>query len=182
MLHVSGNDVPLDLQVPSTSCCNCGTSSGVSPRKTALKHTRYFGLAGTELTFTLELPYCRACVATGARFRQGIFSKVLVVALLFFPLLLAGVFVVPDDFPRHLLPWAALAGAGVLAAGYYVLRRPRGSQTSFYQPVSLAGVEQTFGGKVTRIRLRCSNQSFARALSSANLALVEARSLEVVSD
>lgn len=184
MLHIPGRETSLGLGIPADKCCNCGTMQQVVPMTTKLKHTRYLLLAGTELTFTLDLPFCKRCAGTRNRYRQSLMSKALVFALAFAVLFLAGTFL-PTDLAllQHVpLTWAAVIAAAAFTIAFYALRRAKPPQTSFYQPVGLAGLDQKFSGEITAIRLRCSNAAFARALKTANPELVNSGALIILTE
>ena len=125
---------------------------------------RFFLLAGTELTLTLPLAACPACAPTLGRKRPGpagvvgawlIWSLVLVIAGFAVPGLLA------IGGGLLLLTLAAVAGAGLVAVWHLVVKKPRGAQTSYWQPVWIHGITQRFSGEITALTFGFSSRPYA---------------------
>lgn len=180
---IPGRAARLPFEAPQDRCCNCGTAQGVSIVDTPLKKTRYMFLAGTELTFLVGLPYCRACRRTAARFPAGFGKKLLVSSLIFAALMLvvalAGIDLtglVPLAYLPHAIGLLSLA----LSFGFYALRRASPPQTSYSQPVTLAGLKQKFSGDIVGLTLAFSNSAYADRFARMNSHFVSSGFLNVV--
>jgi hypothetical protein len=56
---------------------------------------------------------------------------------------------------------------------FYSLRRPKGSQTSFYQPVRLGKLQRTFvTGQIQSIGFSVTNDAYLRELESVNVGAI----------
>lgn len=182
-----GEIEPLPFQVPLTRCCNCSETDGLEIVATPLKRTRYMLLAGTELTFTLELPYCAGCKRTAKRFRQGLFSKLLIgfgLFIVFFLVSAVGGSFLPLELARRLPEswqvWGSAAAAAVIAVPLLFFRRPKPPRTSRSQPVSLHGLGQKFSGQVTSMALAFTNARYAEEFARANQDAIAEGILKVV--
>jgi hypothetical protein len=158
---------------PQSLCCNCGTTSGIATRQQNTKVTRYFMLAGTELTFELPLPVCVGCAKTLKRRVPTLFHKVLVlcmvIAALFLLLIMALSGVAKASFiADHLFAVSVILGLLAVVV-FYWLRRPSGQQTSFYQPVRIVGLDREFvSGAIRKIQFGFTNPVYLREFSKAN--------------
>ena len=182
-VFIPGQAARLPFEAPQDACCNCGTAQGISIVDTPLKKTRYMLLAGTELRFLVGLPYCRTCRKTAARFPTGLGKKLLVSALVFAALML--VVAVADINFNGLIPMAYLPHAiGLLSLalsfGFYALRRAKPPQTSYSQPVTLAGLKQKFSGEIVSLTLEFSNSAYADRFALLNSNFVSSGVLNVV--
>jgi Na+-transporting methylmalonyl-CoA/oxaloacetate decarboxylase gamma subunit len=179
-IYIPGKTARLPFNVPSGACCNCGLDQGVTLNETPLKKTRYMLLGGTELMFTLQLPYCKRCAVTAKRFPVGFGKKLLVSFGVFWVLFLLA-FAVPGMSPAMVDRLPAMAGAIALAStfGFYAIRKAVPPQTSYYQPVTLKAVKQEFSGAVLGVTLHCSHAGFAREFSAANRETLAAGQLTV---
>jgi len=69
--------------------------------------------------------------------------------------------------------WVALGVATALAAAFYSTRRPRGTQTSYYQPVRIRKLRQQFlSGEVTGIVLGFTSGPYLQRFRDANPTLL----------
>lgn len=184
-VYVPGKATELPCQVPDGSCCNCGATQEISFVETPLKKTRYFVLAGTELRFYLNFPYCSSCVRTADRFPVTFAKKFLVAFGIFWALMLI-VVLVPNDLgmflPGFYLPLVIGIVSLSLSFFLYSLRRIQPPQTSFYQPVTLKGLKQKFSGDIVGITLKFSNALYADKFATLNRVLVSSGALEIVHD
>ena len=158
----SGVKSDVKFNIPADLCCNCGSTNGLSPVPTKLNKSRYMVLAGTEITVTINFPYCPDCVKTARRRPVGLASKLLMAVLLFVVALTVWSFstasitqAVPAGMVLSAL--AVLSLGGVL--GFYSLRKPKGKQSSYYQPVRLKKVRQKFTGGITGYVLAFTNNA-----------------------
>ncbi len=63
--------------------------------------------------------------------------------------------------------------------GFYALRRPSASQTSYYQPVKLKNTGHKWPADITGLELAFTNRAYAEKFSEANQAAVAAKKLKV---
>ena len=167
----NSNPAPLPFQSPSQSCCNCGAARQVTMIGVNLKITRYLLLGGAETTMQLNLPFCARFQATANRMRQGLFSRLLITLMLFFPMLMWIVFsgVKMSLLNKHPVLAPFLLSLAIVQ-GYFALRRPGAAQTSVYQPVYLHNAERTMDGEIVRLSLRFTNKVYASKFREANKA------------
>ena len=168
---------------PADACCNCGRTDGLSVVTQDTRLTRYLLGGGSEYTFKLPLPFCAACARSARRRPAPLFHKALAVALMFGVALLGLTVAAIGTGSLWLTEHAVLLSfvlAVVAVGGWYASRRPSPGQTSFYQPVRIARLKQTFvAGRVTGIRFAFTNHAYAQRFTSANTASVGARLVEV---
>ena len=165
---------------PQSRCCNCGTTSNISTENQNTKVTRYFMFAGTEITFDFSLPVCPDCSISLRRRVPTLFHKFLVVAavtaavFLLFVTVLAQVtskvpFIAYNTFP------SSLVISTILVFVFYALRRPRGNQTSVYQPVRISKLDQEFvSGDIKTIGFAFTNAMYLHDFVQANSQAVRA--------
>ncbi len=168
----TSDDLDLDaIEIPTDICCNCARSRELSIVATPLKKTRYLLLAGTELTITLDFPYCADCAVTATKHAIGGFGKLLIAFGLFWILVL-GVMLLPFNLasflPGAMLPLTLFTVAVALTLGYFRLRQPRPPRTSTVQPVRLRGVKQLFAGDVVGLRLGFSSSTYKKRFDAMN--------------
>lgn len=180
----------LDLTTPPTRCCNCGTKARSSNPlefvETPLRRTRYFLIVGSELTILETFPYCKPCQSSAARVRQGWFSKFLSASLLCAVLATAMVFVGPSiKLPAMFYDniFATSAATSALATFlYFQFREAQSAGRSYYQPVSLVDAEQdVVSGAIYSVTLRLCNWQYAQELAAANVEMMRAGGLRMVS-
>ncbi|HET7435551.1 MAG TPA: hypothetical protein VFN10_12660 [Thermoanaerobaculia bacterium] len=163
---------------PTEFCCNCGlrdTSVAVKSQNTRL--TRYFGFFGAEYTADFALPFCANCAATAKRRPSGMLHRTiaaaLITAIVFFGLVFYGI----EKNDQPLLErsiWIALVSGVVVTTLWYLTRRPRGEQTSFYQPVTIQGIERGPGTSVNELALGFTNERYLHAFVAGNFDVVSA--------
>lgn len=167
----SGIKSDVKFTIPADLCCNCGSTTGLAAVPTKLRKTRYMVLAGTEITVTMNFPYCPDCVRSAKRSPVGVASKLLMAVLLFVVALTVWAFStasITQAVPIGMvLPLLAVLSFGIVF-GIYSLRKPKGSQTSYYQPVRLKKVRQKFTGGITGYVLAFTNTAYERAFVAAN--------------
>ena len=176
----------LGINIPSGSCCNCGSTHDLTEIDTKLILTRYIFLCGTEYTLKSDLPYCDQCAVTANRIPLGFMHKLLVF-LLWFGLIIGGLVIYEILTETILHIWnvkvftIALSLSGGSTYFYYSLRKPQLGQTRFYQPVRLKKLKQKFSGEVTGLTLGFTSQGFANKFLEVNQEAVENNVLGIVS-
>lgn len=167
MVVIPGLPEDLPFEPPVKSCCNCGTSRNLEMVNTEFKRTRYLLIGGTEMTYTLYLPYCQGCKRSANRLRQGWFSKSLVAFAVFWVMVLAIGVSAPDRQPRWMRdsPFR-VAGVAALAltSAFYLTRRAAPPRTSYYQPVFLRKAPASSEG----VALGFTNDRYATQFELAN--------------
>lgn len=152
-------------------CCNCAR-----PRDVTLLETPY-AISKSAVAFSvtwsgsLPLPYCDACAPSATR-RAAQRGQNLTIALVG-GMVAAGLLVqaglAPASGDTVLLGW--LVAMGVVYGGlkWWADSRPRlPGQTSYYQPVRVRALKQTFGGKVIGLKLDFTSSVFEREFQVAN--------------
>lgn len=182
-IHIPGKAGRLPFEAPLSMCCNCGSERNLILVDTPLKKTRFLLLAGTEITFLIELPYCEACTKTAKRIPPGIFHKLLVAALIFIVLLIAVAFaeidlsaIIPAGYVTHAVGLLSL----VASFSFFAVRRGKPPQTSYAQPVTLTGLKQEFLGSIVSLSFGFSNETYATRFESLNSAYVSSGALKIV--
>lgn len=166
VLHLSGTHGHnrLDIAMPLSMCCNCGTTEDVAVLDVELS-TRSKG----DAALWMELPFCGACTASADRVRP---SSVRVGLLTLGTFLLTGLPLIFVTRDMRVLGWStalvvvplfAMAAGAVL----YFLNQARAPQTSRYQPVMLESLEHTPDGE-RQVGFSFSNPAYADAFASAN--------------
>lgn len=160
---------------PQSRCCNCGATGGVSTRNQNTRVTRYFGLAGTELTFEFALPACSGCASSLSRRPPTLFHRFLVLGMVTAAvfLVLIMVFLARNSqsagFLSEHLFLSSLVLSIILVSVFYWFRRPSGKQTSFYQPVGINALDREFvSGGIKRIELGFTQPAYMRDFTQAN--------------
>ncbi len=168
---------------PASLCCNCGATGDLKIVAQDTRQTKYFILGGTELTFRLPLPFCRRCSASARRHPRSIVHYALLALfvfwLTFFALLVAGdVMMGMPMLKDHLVEISA--GVTVLLIGLTLaVSRPKGKQTSYFQPVRIKKLKREFvSGTVTAIRFAFTNPEYARAFANENQAAIRNNKVE----
>lgn len=169
----------LSLRVPQFFCCNCGEAEEIRSIATPLSIKRVLGL-GAAFELDLPLPYCRRCAGSATRVRSGLLKKVPVALLLSVSIGLVAL-VTPL---RDVLGVFAFYLTGVLVFALvfasYALQTPRGSQTSYHQPVRLIEVKREPSGSVAALTLSFTHTRYARTFSSANAEVISRGALQVL--
>jgi hypothetical protein len=170
----------LSLTTPLDFCCNCGSKASIDLVETPLRQTRYFFVAGTELTLLETFPYCKRCRTSAQRVRLGGFSKLLVACLVCTAAFLALV-LLASHLPARLSDnlFTSSVAIGIAGSLAYFWIRERASGRSYYQPVSL--VDAAFDSdSLSRFTLRFFNRRYAQVFSKANADAIRAGLLRVV--
>lgn len=156
---------------PGGMCANCGTNQGVELISSTPTVVRFLLLGGSEWKVPLLLPSCPACRKSFERKRPGLFAVVCIwalIGLVIFP----GTVFVPGLLEADGNPglWiAAGVSALIVALVFGVVLRPRGAQTSYWQPVWIRNLKQRFlSGEVVGATFAFSNERYARAVHAAN--------------
>jgi hypothetical protein len=163
--HASAS-VPISF--PTGACCNCGATAGVEQRPMLLAVTRFMLLGGTEWSVPVQVPCCATCAPSLTRRSPGVSGPVLAFAIWF------GVAFVGAMSLQSMQGWevgnSTLGLAAVVAlaitGGWYGLRRPKGAQTSFYQPIRIVRLHQRFSGAITGITFGFTREDLARAFAT----------------
>lgn len=168
---------------PTSLCCNCGTTTGLSVVEQDTRQTTYLGIGGTEITFQLPLPFCSTCARSAKRRVKSLIDRLLMFALMFaatfLGLIIVGEVYSLTQFSEYLIHLSA-AVAAALTVTLVLLARPKGSQTSYYQPVRISKLKREFlSGKVVGIRFRFSNSDYAQLFSSHNQEPIRSKLVEV---
>jgi hypothetical protein len=170
----------VSLTTPMEHCCNCGKRKGIELVETPLRRTRFFFLAGTELTLKEHFPYCTGCAASAGRLRLGWGSKLLsfclVTAAVFLVLVLAAASL-PAVVGASLFT-SSLVIAAVLTLAYFFVHEWGKAGSTYYQPVSLVSAKVD-GDTLDRFRLRFYNPSYAARFLKVNTEMIESGVLEV---
>lgn len=184
IVNVPLGPVPINSEAtfvfPSSRCCNCGTTKAIFIQDQNTKVIRYFVFAGTEITFELPLPVCRDCAQSLERRVPTLFHKFMMVAVVTAVvclILLATLSQNPSRIPfiANNLFTSSVAIALTLVFAFYSLRRPSGTQTSFYQPVRISKLDREFvSGAIKRIGFGFTNPVYLREFSKANAPALKA--------
>jgi len=165
---------------PATMCCNCGATNNLKIVNQDTRRSSYFLLAGTELTFQLPLPFCPACTATAKRRPRSVTHYALL-ALLVFGAAFLGLMILGDvvmNLPaltKNLMSLSVLTTALVIGL-MLILSRPKGKQTSAFQPVRIKKLKREFvSGTITAIAFAFTNRAYARAFVEANPVAVRSK-------
>lgn len=176
MITTTNRQVPMAENIafsfPATVCCNCGASENLSIIEQDTRLTRYFFGGGSEYTFRFRLPFCKLCAHSAKRRPAGLFRQFLMFGLAYVvSLLLITIIAIGTDIQILLekgFIFAAIPAAlfvGIMVA----IARPRGNQSSYYQPVRILKLKQEFlSGKVLGIKLGFTNDRYEREFSGAN--------------
>lgn len=173
----------LEFSFPTSMCCNCGTTAGLSVLRQDTRQTTYLGIAGTEITFQLPLPFCNTCAPSAKRRVKSLIDRLLMFGLIFgatfLGLIILGETYSISGMSEH-LPSLSAAVAAVLTVVLILRARPKGDQTSYYHPVRIRKLKREFiSGKVTGIRFRFTNNDYAQLFSSQNQAPIRGKLIEV---
>ncbi|MBC3920350.1 hypothetical protein H8L32_23000 [Undibacterium sp. CY18W] len=158
---------------PNHLCCNCGKTTDLTTIAQDTRRTTYMVGAGTEITFKLPLPFCKDCAPTATRRPKSLLNWSLIFIGTFaasaLALIIIGDMVLNSALiARYLVPFA-LALAALACAGMVALTRPKGKQTSYFQPVRIPRLKQEFvSGAVTAIGFSFSNLAYAKAFALVN--------------
>jgi hypothetical protein len=161
-----------EIEIPAEICCNCASSDRVDRVQSELKLTRYFGMGGSEYTFKWALPYCPECKLTASRTPVDKLHIALMIGLSTVALFLVSISL-QAAMDKNLLGgndfWFALVVATLLVGSFYTSRKPRGGQTSYYQPIRIRKLRQKFtSGEVTGIVLGFTNGSYMSQFQELN--------------
>jgi hypothetical protein len=170
----------LVLRLPQFFCCNCGGAQDVWPTTTLLVARRYWLPRSARLN--LRLPYCVHCAKSARREPVGPVRKVLVATLLALTVgLLAAVAPlpgIPGLISDNMFAVAA-AATFILVLAAYALQKPRGDQTSYYQPVRLQKVKRGAAGRIVALTLSFTHARYAEVFATANKEVIASGALQV---
>ncbi|MFZ6721715.1 hypothetical protein [Undibacterium sp. Ji49W] len=158
---------------PNHLCCNCGKTTDLTTIHQDTRRTRYMLGGGTEITFKLPLPFCKDCAPTATRRPKSLLNWLLIFIAAFaasaLALIIIGDMVLNSPLiARYLLPFSVMLAA-VPCAAMVLLMRPKGKQTSYFQPVRIPRLKQEFvSGAVTAIGFGFSNLAYAKAFALVN--------------
>jgi hypothetical protein len=174
---------------PQAFCCNCGALDCAK----VLQHsrvTRNFSWGARETTFELPVPVCAACKRTTRRHPAGFLVRLGVLVLAFAAVylllfLLAQAILLPLWAGERLFTLSAVLAA-LLVLGFYLLRRPRPPQTSFYQPVRICEVKvqvpdvPSARADVVYMKLAFTNPDYLNVFANANRDSIQSGFLKAV--
>lgn len=179
-------DLPIrsdvQLRAPSETCCNCGSTVSVVPTETDLRRMPLMGLVGAEIKVELPFPYCSGCAATARRRRPTVLGVVAISSLLALVLGMCWLFLGPqlsEEKTRFVVAPILIAISFAVVLGFYSLRKPKGKQSSYYQPIRLINTGHKWPADITGLELGFTNRQYAEAFSAANQAAIVAKKLKV---
>jgi len=169
---------------PNEPCCNCGAKSGLQIIEQDTRRTSYMVGGGTEQTFRLPLPFCPDCIPSATRRPKNIVHRGLGFLVSFgvatLSLIIIGDLVFHSPaLAQYLIP-LSLAFATFTTLAWIALTKPKGKQTSYFQPVRIPKLKREFvSGTVTAIGFSFSNKDYARAFASANRYAIDKKAVTV---
>jgi hypothetical protein len=177
------------LGFPQVFCCNCGVTD-ITIETQDTRVTRFFGLGSDEMTFKLSVPVCTGCRKTIRRRPAGFYSRIGLLAASFLVvyltlLVLSLLVVLPPSILDNVLAISVVV-ALVFTAVFYVLRRPKPPQTTFYQAVRIKSVRlQVTGlmageGQVGFMKFAFTNPDYLNMFVNANEDAIKAKRVAVV--
>lgn len=168
---------------PINICCNCGTSNGLSVSRQDSRCSDSGLGTHTEYTFQLALPFCAFCAPSAKRRPVRVSERVLV-ALGIFGATAACFLLLPEGLQASstiqqlILPLAAVVASAVSFA-WFALTRPKGEQSSYFQPVRLIRVKgELLSGSIKSIRFAFTNDDYRQAFESVNAPAIERKAIE----
>lgn len=174
------SDVP--IVAPADLCCNCGSAENLTPQITDLRRMPFMGLAGVEVKLPLPFPYCQACSVTSRRKRLGVLGMLAVFAFSLVVLTMGWLFLGPqlsESLTKYVIGPLAVIISISIVIGIYAFRRPKGRQTSYYQPVILKNTGHKWPMDITGLELAFTNEVYAQQFSKANEPSISAKKLKV---
>jgi len=173
----------LGVSFPQNLCCNCGSTKQLQTIEQDTRVTRYFFGGGSELTFKFPLPFCPNCENSAKKRPGGFVKKVLVfllISVIFsFVLTIGGMALDMRWLVAHFYT-ISIPLAIAFIFFFYLRRRPKGDQTSFYQPVRINKLKQEFvSGMITAIHLTFTNVSFAKEFFKQNKKIINKKFVEI---
>lgn len=173
----------LAFTFPKELCCNCGTREGIEVVMQDTRLTKFFFGGGTEVIFTLPLPFCKRCKASSRRRPTTFIRWVLVFSLFWvfivFAFTLIGIGTQAVWFMEHSM-LMALFLAIIAVIVLISIRRPRPGQTSYSQPLRITKLKRKFvSGEVTGITFWFSNSHYATEFNSLNGPVIASGVVEV---
>jgi hypothetical protein len=138
------------------------------------------------MTLSFPLAVCHQCLPTINRRPLSTLNKVFLTALIIagaatFVLMAVTTNQIQNAFVQgHIWLVSILAGGGASAL-WFGLRRPRLSQTSFYQPVRVKKLKRKFrDGEIRSMTLGFTNEEYLEAFSQLNAGAIEKGFLKAV--
>ncbi len=174
----------VEFSFPNNLCCNCGKHTRLKLVEQDTRRTTYLFGGGTELTFKLPLPFCEDCTSSAKRRPKNLFHLALGFLLSFavaaLALIIVGDLVFNNPAFAKYIAHASLLIAACITAAWMVLTKPKGQQTSYFQPVRIPKLKREFvSGAITAIGFSFTNHDYARAFTSANQAAIERKVVSV---
>ena len=172
----------MPLMAPADSCCNCGSTDKVKMTDTDLRRMPAMGLAGAEIKIVLPFPYCKECVPSAKRRRPGALGILAINSLITAVLAMCWIFygpLVSEETMIYVVCPASFLLSLILVFGFYGMRRPSGSQTSYYQPVKLKNTGHKWPADITGLELAFTNKPYANSFTNANKDAVSSNALKV---
>jgi hypothetical protein len=174
----------VEFVFPNRPCCNCGTTSGIQIVEQDTRRSTYMIGGGTEITFRLPLPFCPDCKPSAKRRPKNIVHRILGFLIAFG--LTSLLLMIIDDLvlgsmvlSKNLLP-ISLSVAAAATLTWVALGRPKGRQSSHFQPVRIPVLKREFlSGTVTGIGFAFTNKDYARLFTVANRKAIEKKVVSV---
>jgi hypothetical protein len=188
MIHLPPEDLKFNDNVvftfPTQLCCNCGARTDLHIVRQDTRKTSYLFAGGSEITFSLPLSFCAACAPSAKRRAKNIAHRVLGLIVAFAVTALAqiiiGDLILESPSLAKYLVDVSLLGATGFNAAWIMIGRPKGQQTSYFQPVRIRALKREFvSGIVTAIGFAFTNDDYARAFSTMNQTAMNANVLTV---
>ncbi len=173
-------NVDLSLTSPSENCSNCGVQRPVEMVVTPLQRTKFFLFFGTELTINATFPYCKQCKGSARRTRLGWTSKILtacITILIIFLVLIFSADSLPQFVVENMFCSSIMIGVFCILI-YFYFQEWRRKERTYYQPVSLVGVNINHD-RINCLILKFYNAKYAEIFIAANDNLVTSGMLQV---
>jgi hypothetical protein len=174
------NDVP--LVAPIDSCCNCGATNDIATTLTDLRHMPYWGLAGNEIAIALPFPYCASCVPSSRRRRPTVWRVSAMTALLSMVFGMGLMFYGPqlsEETSVSLVMPALVILSLAIVLSFYIFKRPKGTQSTCYQPVKLLNSVHRWPAHIAGLELGFTNPQYRLKFIAANQVAIAANMLKV---
>jgi hypothetical protein len=174
----------VEFSFPNNLCSNCGKNHSLKIVEQDTRQTTYLFGGGTEITFKLLLPFCENCIPSSKRRPKNLFHRALGLLVSFgvaaLALIIVGDLVLNNPAFATYLVEISLFFAACVTAAWIALSKPKGPQTSYFQPVRIPKLKREFvSGIITAIGFSFTNSDYARAFSSANRISIEKKVLSV---
>lgn len=170
------------LSVPFR-CCNCGRQEELLSVETPWEHAQLLLNLSITRRWSFALPYCEPCAPSARRLPLSLSVRLTVAVFAAIATAMGMEYLGGQALLESDVGLAASLVAGVLVYGAMLAwtagHKALPGQTSYYQPVRLAGLRQRFGlGRAMGLKLAFTNAEFEREFRQANQVGYDARILE----